>query len=152
MIPLATLLAYVTLFALLLAGAIIDIRKRIVPNKLVIGIAGVWLAWRIALALIAPETLSDSAISIVVAFTFGGGLIAFSVIYERLCGKEAIGGGDIKLLTVVCLFVGIQYTLAVLFVACLISLLYGFALRKTSRTIPMAPCICCAMLAVAVCM
>ncbi len=144
----ATVAAFLALFALLMVGAVIDIRRRIVPNKLLFVCAVVWILWRGALAVYAPATLAETATLAAGSLAFGVCLLGFSVVYERFRKREALGGGDIKLLTVICLFIGVPYTLGMLFLACLISLIYGLALRKTTRTIPMVPCIACASMAV----
>lgn len=170
MITLLTVSAYVVLIVLLLVAALIDIRKRVVPNQLVIGVAVTWSVWQaamIAVALafdvhdastvvgISQATTSIDALGlatnaltrILEAVIFGAMLLGMTLIYERMRGKLAFGGGDIKLLAALTLFTGIEAMLACLMISCMVSLLYTTLSRKTitSRGIPFAPCVACAL-------
>ncbi len=86
--------------ASLLVISFIDLQHRIIPD--VISIPGVLLG--LAISFIPGDiTWYDSLIGIV-----GGGGILYlvAVVFERLTGKEGMGGGDIKLLAMIGAWMG----------------------------------------------
>lgn len=165
------------LFLVLLAWAsAIDLRERRIPNKLVAAMAVLWLAVRVLLAAMAAAccaagfgsgaqigdaalvasatmmrmipfglTLGDGLVGVLV---LGGGSLAVSIAFERLAQRPSMGGGDIKLLAVVGLFLGWERGLWCLFAACLVVLVMQMASRFreggkgiASQTFPFAPAI-----------
>lgn len=137
----------------LLLCAVIDIRRRIIPNRIVGALIGLWALWRFLLILSGEDTgsiLLGSAGSLFAMLMVGSLLFGFALLYERLTGVAAFGGGDVKLTAAMVLFIGWSWTLVCLFIACLVSLLYGLALRKSERGIPFAPCLLCGAWAVIV--
>ena len=164
------------LFLVLLAWAsAIDLRERRIPNKLVAATAVLWLAVRVLLAAMAAVcsagfgvdaqmgnaasaasvatmrvspfglTLGDGLVG---ALVLGGGSLAVSIAFERLAQRPSMGGGDIKLLAVVGLFLGWERGLWCLFAACLVVLVMQMASRLreggkgiASQTFPFAPAI-----------
>lgn len=165
------------LFLVLLAWAsAIDLRERRIPNKLVAAMAVLWLAVRVLLAAMAAAccaagfgsgvqmgnaasaasvatmrvspfglTLGDGLVG---ALVLGGGSLAVSIAFERLAKRPSMGGGDIKLLAVVGLFLGWERGLWCLFAACLIVLVMQAVSRVreggkgiASQTFPFAPAI-----------
>lgn len=165
------------LFLVLLAWAsAIDLRERRIPNKLVAAMAVLWLAVRVLLAAMAAACcaagfgsgaqIGDAALvasatmmkmipfgltlgdGLVGALVLGGGSLAVSIAFERLAQRPSMGGGDIKLLAVVGLFLGWERGLWCLFAACLVVLVMQMAshFREggkgiASRTFPFAPAI-----------
>ncbi len=165
------------LFLVLLAWAsAIDLRERRIPNKLVAATAVLWLAVRVLLAAMAAAccaagfgsgaqiggaalvasattmrvspfglTLGDGLVG---ALVLGGGSLAVSIVFERLAHRPSMGGGDIKLLAAVGLFLGWERGLWCLFAACLIVLVMQVVSRVReggkgigSQTFPFAPAI-----------
>ena len=164
------------LFLVLLAWAsAIDLRERRIPNKLVAAMAVLWLAVRVLLAALAAVcsagfgvdaqmgnaasaasvatmrvspfglTLGDGLVG---ALVLGGGSLAVSIAFERLAQRPSMGGGDIKLLAVVGLFLGWERGLWCLFAACLVVLVMQMVSRVReggkgigSQTFPFAPAI-----------
>jgi len=165
------------LFLVLLAWAsAIDLRERRIPNKLVAAMAVLWLAVRVLLAVMAAACcaagfgsgaqIGDAALvasatmmrmipfgltlgdGLVGALVLGGGSLAVSIAFERLAQRPSMGGGDIKLLAVVGLFLGWERGLWCLFAACLVVLVMQMASRFreggkgiASQTFPFAPAI-----------
>ena len=165
------------LFLVLLAGAgAIDRRGRRIPNKLVAALAVRWLAVRVLLAAMAAvcsagafgvDTQMGNAASaasvatmrvspfgltlddgLVGALVLGGGSLAVSIAFERLAQRSSMGGGDIKLLAAVGLFLGWERGLWCLFSACLVVLVMQVVSRVHeggkgigSQTFPFAPAI-----------
>lgn len=165
------------LFLVLLAWAsAIDLRERRIPNKLVAAMAVLWLGARVVLVAAAAvccagafgvDTQMGNAASVasttmmrmipfgltlgdglVGALVLGGGSLAASIAFERLAQRPSMGGGDIKLLAVVGLFLGWERGLWCLFAACLVVLVMQMASRFreggkgiASQTFPFAPAI-----------
>ena len=164
------------LFLVLLAWAsAIDLRERRIPNKLVAAMAVLWLAVRVLLAAMAAVcsagfgvdaqmgnaasaasvatmrvspfglTLGDGLVG---ALVLGGGSLAASIAFERLAHRPSMGGGDIKFLAVVGLFLGWERGLWCLFAACLVVLVMQMVSRVReggkgigSQKFPFAPAI-----------
>ena len=165
------------LFLVLLAWAsTIDLRERRIPNKLVAAMAALWLAVRVLLAVMVAAcsagafgvdaqmgnaasaasvaamrvspfglTLGDGLVGTLV---LGGGSLAVSIAFEGLAQRPSMGGGDIKLLAVVGLFLGWERGLWCLFAACLVVLVMQVVSRFReggkgigSQTFPFAPAI-----------
>lgn len=165
------------LFLVLLAWAsAIDLRERRIPNKLVAAMAVLWLAVRVLLAVMAAACcaagfgsgaqIGDAALvasatmmrmipfgltlgdGLVGALVLGGGSLAASIAFEHLAQRPSMGGGDIKLLAVVGLFLGWERGLWCLFAACLIVLVMQAVSRVREggkgigpQTFPFAPAI-----------
>lgn len=165
------------LFLVLLAWAsAIDLRERRIPNKLVAAMAVLWLAVRVLLAAMAAACcaagfgssaqIGDAALvasvtmmkmipfgltlgdGLVGALVLGGGSLAVSIAFERLAQRPSMGGGDVKLLAVVGLFLGWERGLWCLFAACLVVLVMQVVSRFreggkgiASQTFPFAPAI-----------
>lgn len=165
------------LFLVLLAWAsAIDLRERRIPNKLVAAMAVLWLAVRVLLAAIAAACcaasfgsgaqIGDAALvasaammrmipfgltlgdGLVGALVLGGSSLAASIAFERLAQRPSMGGGDVKLLAAVGLFLGWERGLWCLFAACLIVLVMQAVSRVReggkgigSQTFPFAPAI-----------
>jgi leader peptidase (prepilin peptidase)/N-methyltransferase len=72
----------------------------------------------------------------------GGGLLLISLAMDRILGRESMGGGDIKLLAVVGLYLGPIGAMFALVLACVIGLLFH-ALRRGegARAFPFGPSI-----------
>ena len=165
------------LFLVLLAWtSAIDLCERRIPNKLVAAMAVLWLAVRVLLAAMAAACcaagfgsgvqIGDAALvasaamvrmipfgltlgdGLVGALVLGGGSLAVSIVFERLTQRPSMGGGDIKLLAVVGLFLGWERGLWCLFAACLVVLVMQVVSRFReggkgigSQTFPFAPAI-----------
>lgn len=136
--------AFLALFALLMAASVTDIRNRTIPNRLVLAVVAVWLLWRCASMAIGCAQPSDAVGDVLGALLFGGGLLAFVMVSERVSGRFMMGGGDVKLLAAVSLFLGLHLALVALLAACVVSLVFAAAHLK--RGIPFAPCIMCGAL------
>ncbi len=168
MSPVVTLVAFIALFVLLAIAAAGDIRSRIIPNKLVLFVVAAWAVWRVAfLVVLAVEAavascgfasfqtcvvalvsdgvfatwLCETLAQLLASCAFAAALLLFVSAGEFFTGRYLLGGGDIKLLAAVSLFVGIGAMPVALLAACLVSLVY--ALVRSPRGIPFAPCVMC---------
>lgn len=141
----AATLIYWVLIAALVVITFIDLDHQIIPD--VISLPGIaagfvasffipWLAWY------------QSVLGILVG---GGSLLAVAWIYERLTGREGMGGGDIKLLAMLGAFLGWKAILPIIFLSSLAGTAVGvpvMLLQKgdTKLAIPFGPFLCFAAL------
>lgn len=68
------------------------------------------------------------------AFVVGGGVALFSWLFEKITGRYSLGGGDIKLLFVVGLYLGLAVSLLNLFLSCIVGLLFSFIWSRHKNT------------------
>lgn len=64
-------------------------------------------------------------------------LILFVYLFYKITGKEGLGGGDIKMLGVCSLSLGIYQTLSILSIACFLGIIFSFIKQK--KMIPFGP-------------
>mgnify|MGYP004624294013 CR=1 FL=1 len=168
--------SFVLFLVLLTWASAIDLRERRIPNKLVVAMVVLWLVARVLLAVMAVACSvgafgsgvqagdAASAVSVatmrvspfgltlgdglVGALVLGGGSLAVSIAFEYFTQRPSMGGGDIKLLAVVGLFLGWERGLWCLFAACLVVLVMQVVSRFRedgkgigSQTFPFAPAI-----------
>lgn len=130
--------AYSGAIALLAVASLSDIRQRTVPTWVVVALLMLWVAtvWFMPIGD-TPGTIGHAVASFVGrdltavvldgllgAAVVGVGMLAITVAVEVRTGRASFGGGDIKLLFVVGLFLGLPATLTMLLVACLISVVF----------------------------
>lgn len=123
---------YYGFIAALLVITFIDIDYHIIPD--VISLPGILLGF--AASFFIP-TLSwmDSLIGILAG---GGSLYTVAWVYERITGKEGMGGGDIKLLAMIGAFIGWKGVLLTIFMASAIGTLVGLiAMLKEKKDMKM---------------
>lgn len=123
----------VILIAALLLISIIDVRSKIIPNKLIIMIIAVGV-----ITLVLDN--NSSIINALLGFIICGGIIAII----SFITKGDIGMGDAKLFACIGIFFGLQTTLGIMLTATMISGLAGLtllALGKANRktVLPFAP-------------
>ena len=168
--------SFVLFLVLLTWASAIDLRERRIPNKLVTAMAALWLSVRVLLAAIVAACsagafgvdaqIGDAALvasatmmrmipfgltlgdGLVGALVLGGGSLATSIAFERLAQRPSMGGGDVKLLAAVGLFLSWERGLWCLFAACLVVLVMQMVSRIreggkriASQTFPFAPAI-----------
>ncbi len=117
-------LAFAFYFACsLLVVTYIDLDHRIIPDRVTLP----GIAVGLVLALLSPGPARLAAVqSWALGVIVGGGilwLVAWA--YERLTGREGMGGGDIKLLAMIGAFLGWQGVLVTLLLASFIGSLVG---------------------------
>lgn len=160
--------AYVAFLGLLVVAAVIDLRTLRIPDIIIGALFAVWVLWRVAVhflgaptnltpvvmmsVMLVPEPLAglladpvvapsiplSFAEGVMAAIMLGGGLLVITALYEKFTHKRAMGGGDIKLLATVGLFLGIEGGIFCLLVACLVSLLLALLLPRLGWQRPRA--------------
>lgn len=133
-------LSYIFLSAVLIAITFIDIENKIIPNKLILtGISG-GIIFRFFM-------YNYGFLDYIIGFLLGGG----TLLIISMLSKGGMGGGDIKLMALVGLFVGWKLTVITLFFSVIIGALGGIiliALKVKTRKdyIPFGPYISIAWL------
>lgn len=118
--------------------SLVDLESYVIPDGCLWIAAGAW-----ALALpFAGWSWAEIGLHVLAGLVYGGGLLAVSLLMDRLLKKESLGGGDIKLFAVVGLYLGLVGTLFALLLACVVGLLFALARRaRSGQAIPFGPSI-----------
>ncbi len=147
-----------------------DVRQCIIVPQLLACLVAVWLLSVVLTALQQGVTCALLYVARGVAGFVGVAvcLLLAAFAYERLCGRDSFGGGDIKLLAVFALYLGFKGAIVCLFAACALMLIFvaGKALLQTlvvrlaassggrpaasllrDATFPFAPALCIAAFA-----
>nr|WP_325242745.1 prepilin peptidase [uncultured Oscillibacter sp.] len=121
--------------ALLLALSLTDWAKRIIPDKLLLALAANRAVWFALLGHGAREALEAAK-----ALAVPAALLALVLAMEKLLGREAMGGGDVKLLAVLALYLGWAELFLTLLAGCLLGLLWAALTGgKTGTAMPFGP-------------
>ena len=131
-------LEYVLLFPILAAASLSDIETLEVPDSLHIAAIAVFAAF-----IMTHGDPLDRLISGLIGLAiYGGGLLVFSLIADKIYIKETLGGADIKLFGVLGLFFGPVKMLLLLILSCLLGL-GGAAIVKAGlgKEFPFIPAI-----------
>lgn len=126
---------YLSLMMVLLAAAIIDLRSRTIPDALLL----VGLAAGLYFSFAAPYPgWQQSLISLAVGLTLP---LLVVCLYEIARGKEMFGGGDIKLLALISLYIGWQRLGTLIIYSCLLAALLIMLRRGLGNRepLPFAP-------------
>ncbi len=134
--------SYLTIIIILVAAAIIDIRKKRIPDKLVLAgtVAG------LAFVLIDPQREFLSSI-------LGGATAGLVLLLIHYITKGGLGLGDVKLFGCSGIFLGFESTVSAMLISAVLSGLFSMVLiclnpdNKKSE-IPFAPFILAGVLAV----
>lgn len=130
------ILANIFFSAVLLIFAIVDIRSRLIPNKLLLvaGIATLFI-------------LGRNSIEVFVLGIIGGltGFAFYSIFYLLIPGK--VGAGDVKLAGLIGLMTGIPLVflalpLGILMAGVVVMIMMAFKRIKITGSIPYAPFLC----------
>ncbi|MCX7022421.1 MAG: prepilin peptidase [bacterium] len=123
------------LFTGLLVAAATDLTEGVIPNKLCLGLGIFGLA-----ASFYPFGL-EPLDSLLGALVGGGLLLIFAVLGRLVFKREAMGGGDLKLLAASGAFLGWKLVLVAAFIAVGAGALYGAVYKIITRkeTLPFGP-------------
>lgn len=149
-------LQYVALTALLGWASIEDLRSRTIPNPCVIAAMIVRAAYFVTLMAWGSFDAGKFLYYCASGLGTGVALVLFGLAFERVTGREGIGGGDVKLYAVSGLYLGAGGAALVILASCVLALAAAFLTRgfqneKTglSRTLPFGPAIAAAIVLVA---
>lgn len=121
-LELLQMLAVGALAVALIVAAVVDLAKRIVPDACVAVVALSRAVWLLAEVFSAKTSVAEAGSELL--WSLVGGLVVFAMmaasawVSVRLRGSVGVGGGDIKLLSAVGLWVGPVMGLFVVALAC----------------------------------
>lgn len=135
-------LVYAVLVCVLAGAALVDLDTFTIPNGFIVTGVLLWLVsiWfmrvppggafgtgSMFVPLLGPGWPSVALDGLLGAVVAGGGLLLFSSVFDAVTGRRSLGGGDVKLLFMVGLFLGLAGSLLVILVACVLGLVFAFA-------------------------
>jgi len=135
-------LEYLIFTCLLMACAFADLEGTIIPDRFII--AG--LIVRLGFILVNGNFVKDLLFSLIGGFTIPVALLIVVLVFEKITKKDAMGGGDIKLLFMIGLFIGWKCNVLCLLLACIIGIVFGAVTNlskkdTTDKTFPFGPSI-----------
>lgn len=135
---------WLVLGALLLAVSLTDGAKRIIPDKLLLVMAANRILW----VFILRQPLWDSVKTALLSLCAGPlPLLALVLVMDKVMKRDTMGGGDIKLLMALALYLTWPQTLLTLLAGCFLGLA-GAAVGKNQGAIPFGPYLAAACAAV----
>ena len=126
---------------LLLACAFTDLEGYIIPDGFILAM----IALRLLFIALGEDFLPELWTALLGGLSVSGALLLLVNMYERISGKEAMGGGDIKLLFATGLFLGWQRNFLCLILSCFVGIVFAlFAQRRNGgedKAFPFGPSI-----------
>ena len=121
--------------------ALVDWESRIIPDGCHVFNLAVWV---LALPFLG-WSWQQIGLRVLAGVIFGGGLLGISLVMDKLLGRDSLGGGDIKLVAVIGLYLGAVGTLFTVILACVLGLLLAAARRGSEeKSIPFGPALAAA--------
>lgn len=116
--------------------SMVDAEIREIPDGCLIAAVVIWLG---TLPLL-WNGVTDLLLHIAAGVVYGGAILLLSLLLDRLLKKESLGGGDVKLLAVIGLYLGFLQTLFALIFACILGLLQSLLTgRRRDAAFPFGP-------------
>ncbi|NTV49681.1 MAG: prepilin peptidase [Geobacteraceae bacterium] len=136
--PTLTFAALFLLCSALVVITFIDIEHQIIPDE--ISLSGILVGFVLSFFLHGHSWL-NSLLGILLG---GGSLLLVAYLYQRLTGKDGMGGGDIKLLAMMGAFLGWKAVPFIIFASSLVGSVIGvsimlFQKKDTKLAIPFGP-------------
>ena len=127
----------VVLACILLTLALVDLEIYEIPDRFLL--AGI-LWWAVTLPCFGKENIMGRiGKGILGGFVIAGALLLLTLVFDKVTGKEGLGGGDIKLFFVTGLYLGLAGNLLNLLVSCVTGLLFVVVWKRDK--IPFGPAI-----------
>ena len=138
------LMQWLIWWAILLALSLADAAKRIIPNGFLIALAANRVLW----FFLRREEWSVG-LDVLKAFIVPAVLLVLVLLAEKLLKREVMGGGDIKLLFALALYLTWTQLMLTLLAGCLAGLVFAaIARRKRGTPMPFGPFLAAGALAV----
>lgn len=117
-------------------AAVLDIKNKKIPNRLVLVMLGVWAVTMATKLIIDTESAVAILQDALLGFAIGGGL--FLLVYA--ISRKGLGGGDVKFMAAAGLYLGLSGTLSSMLYGTILAALTGIILlimKKLGRKDPM---------------
>ena len=136
-----TLIKYITLTPFLLSVFVIDYQEKIIPNRINLTIFELGILFVFLGGIFNINFAIDMVKGMIVS---GGIFLLITLLGGLIAGKEAMGFGDVKLMTGLGLFFGFSQSIMLTLVAFLLGAVISIILiitkvKKTSEYIPFGP-------------
>lgn len=129
-------LRYLVLMCMLMGLSLVDLDKYIIPDRFIIG-GIIW--WVVTVPLMTETWQMQVKMGLIGAFAIAGAMLVLSLLFDKVTGKESMGGGDIKLFFMTGLYLGPWVGLFNLIMACVIGIVFVLVLKQ--KKIPFGPAI-----------
>ena len=114
---------------LLLACAFADLEGYIIPDRFI----AVGVVLFIVTLFFVPDPGKRALDGLIGGIAVGGGVLLLALLMEKLLRRDAMGGGDIKLMAAAGLFLGWQNTLLAMFFGIVFGGMYGIYLLAAKK-------------------
>ena len=137
---LLSILSHLMLFGILFFAGVVDLKKSIIPNSLIVAGLVMYVVFALFSIFVAEVNVKGFFL-----LTLGGGfIIGILLLLVLLISKNSLGMGDVKLFFVVGILLGLKNTYYVLLITVIIMALVSIILlilKKVTRktAVPMAP-------------
>ena len=129
----------ILLTVVLMILSLTDLHGWIIPDRLQIAGCVIFLAT----ALFLPDPIQRIFGGLFLGLILGGGMLLVSLVFDKITGKESLGGGDIKLFFMTGLYLSSAWEiLFYLILSCLFGL--GLASFRKEKRVPFGPAIAAA--------
>lgn len=123
------------LACILMALSLVDLETYTIPDRFIA--AGI--VWYFGVLLFADDWKGELLSGLAGGLSIGAGMLLLSLLFDKVTGKESLGGGDIKLFFMTGLYLGPWVGLFNLILSCFIGI--GFVLCMRQKRIPFGPAI-----------
>lgn len=131
---------YLILVCCMLAISFADLEDYLIPDRFII----VGIVNRIVFILFSNDIKSELLNSLISSIIVGGTMIILVVVMEKILKKDAMGGGDIKLLFMLSMYNSLSLDLLGILMSCIIGIIFGLINTKgeKGKLFPFGPSIC----------
>lgn len=123
-------LQYLLWASILLACSFADLEGYIIPDGFIIAAVVI----RAVFILLAEDKIGELTFTLLGGIAVAAALLLIVTVFEKVVGREAMGGGDIKLIFVTGMYLGWQKNLLCLFLSCILGIIFGLATQKKRET------------------
>lgn len=138
------LFSYFILMPMLICAFMIDWKKQIIPNRLVLTIFEIGLAITFFEGIVSPTGMTF-ALNRLEGMVFGAGIfLIITIVGGFIAGKEAMGLGDVKLMGAIGLFFGMRNIIIISILSFLIGAIFSIVViiakvKKVDEYLPFGP-------------
>lgn len=132
---------YLVLSCILMGLSIVDIEKYEIPDRFII--AGI-LWWAVTIPFMEEPWSIQLKTGAIGGFSVAIAMLLLSIIFDKITGKESLGGGDVKLFFVAGLYLGVLVSLLNLIISCIVGILFVVFMKQ--KRIPFGPAISIAVI------
>ncbi len=129
----------------LFAIALVDLESFEIPDKLLITALVSWIVFSILEIILGRYGLRYFVSRCLTGVGVLAVMLILSLVMDKLLKKESLGGGDIKLLALLGLYLGVAGTYELIFLSCILGLIFAFIRKRinpnATKEFPFGPAI-----------